>query len=475
MGKSLIRKTCRLEYFMASNEKRVRPFGMRDKIGYLLGDFGNDFTFMLSSLFLLKYYTDVMEVSAGVVGVVMMVSRFVDAFTDITMGRIVDGFPAGKGGKFKPWLLCICIPVALFSFLIYQSQFADASQTFKIVWLTVTYLLWGSFFYTAINIPYGSMASAISAEPADRASLSTYRTIGSTLAGLVIGAGIPILAYVTVDGKEILSGSRMTWIAGIFSILAIVCYLLCYSLVEERVEYQKQERKTTGGEVFRSLVQNKALLGLIFAAILLLFAQLTMSSMNNYVFPNFYRNAQAISVMSIAGNIAILGVCAPLTVPIARKIGKKELGVISCLYSAAVFLVAYIIRPANVWVFVALETLAQLGMGFFNMVVWAYITDVIDDAEIRDGRRQDGTIYSVYSFARKLGQALAAGLTGVLLSLIGYTKETAFDEAVTNGIFDITCLVTGLGFLACGLVLWFLYPLNKKKVEENQRILAEKR
>ena len=93
-----------------------RPFGFRDKLGYLLGDLGNDFTFILSSSFLLKFYTDVMGVSGAVVGVVMMVSRFVDAFTDVAMGRICDRSPRSKGGKFRPWILRMCVPVALSSF-----------------------------------------------------------------------------------------------------------------------------------------------------------------------------------------------------------------------------------------------------------------------------------------------------------------------------------------------------------------------
>ena len=99
------------------------------------------------------------------------------------------------------------------------------SYGFKVAWMVITYLLWGSVFYTAINIPYGSMASAISAEPNDRASLSTWRTIGSTLASLVIGAGTPLVAYVTVDGNPVLSGSRMTIIAGIF--FCMCSHLLC--------------------------------------------------------------------------------------------------------------------------------------------------------------------------------------------------------------------------------------------------------
>ena len=167
---------------MMENEKtEYRKFGWRDKLGYLFGDFGNDFTFILSSSFLLKFYTDVMGVSAAVVGVVMMVARFVDAFTDVAMGRICDRAKRTAAGKFKPWILRMCGPVAIASFLIYQSSFAGMPMWFKIGWLFVTYILWGSIFYTSINIPYGSMASAISAEPGDRQSLSTYRSIGTLL------------------------------------------------------------------------------------------------------------------------------------------------------------------------------------------------------------------------------------------------------------------------------------------------------
>ena len=174
---------------MANEMQKTTPFGMRDKVGYMFGDFANDFTFILSSSFLMKFYTDVMGVSAGVVGMIMMIARFVDAFTDVTMGQIVDRSKPTRDGKFRPWLKRMCGPVAIASFLIFQSGLAGMSYGFKVAWLFVTYILWGSIFYTSVNIPYGSMASAISADPKDRAELSTWRTIGSTLASLVIGVG----------------------------------------------------------------------------------------------------------------------------------------------------------------------------------------------------------------------------------------------------------------------------------------------
>lgn len=112
-----------------------RKFGMADKLGYMFGDFGNDFAFILSSMFLLKFYTDVMGVSAAVVGTMMMAARLLDAFTDVTMGQIADRSRGNKKGKFAPWLLRMCGPVAVSSFLMYASWFAEMPMTFKIIWM----------------------------------------------------------------------------------------------------------------------------------------------------------------------------------------------------------------------------------------------------------------------------------------------------------------------------------------------------
>ena len=124
---------------MASKSTSPRPFGMRDKVGYMFGDFGNDFTFILSSMFMMKFYTDVMGIAAGLVGMLMMVARFVDAFTDVTMGQIVDRSKPTKDGKFRPWIKRMCGPVAIASFLIYQSAFANMAYGFKVFWMFFTY------------------------------------------------------------------------------------------------------------------------------------------------------------------------------------------------------------------------------------------------------------------------------------------------------------------------------------------------
>lgn len=458
-----------------SEKNNVRPFGFKGKIDYMFGDFGNDFTFILSSSFMLKFYTDVMGIHAAVVGVLMMAARFVDAFTDVAMGQIVDRSKPTKDGKFKPWLRRMCGPVAISSFLVFQSGFANMPYLFKVVWMIVTYILWGSIFYTSINIPYGSMASAISADAKDRASLSTWRSIGSTLAGLVIGVGTPLFAYETVNGNTILSGNRMTIIAGVFSVMAVICYMLCFKLATERVEVPQNNTKFNFGDLMKSLVTNRSLIGIIAAAILLLLVMLTMQGMNAYLFPNFYGNVAAQSVAALAGSLVMLVVCAPLATKLSAKYGKKELAIGSCLFGAVVYLICWVLKPENPYTYVVFYVVANIGVGFFNMVIWAMITDVIDDAEVKNGVREDGTIYSVYSFARKIGQALSSGMIGALLSVIGYSAATAFNPEVVNGIFNMTCIIPAIGFVGIALVLMFLYPLSKNRVEANVLELKKRR
>ena len=461
---------------MSVVSEQTRPFGFRDKLGYLFGDFGNDFTFILSSSFLLKFYTDVMGVPAAVVGVVMMIARFVDAFTDVTMGRICDRSRITAAGKFKPWILRMSGPVAIASFLIYQSGLAGMPMAAKIAYLVVTYILWGSIFYTAINIPYGSMASDISPEPGDRQSLSTYRSMGGMMAGTIIGALVPMVAYRDVNGQAVLDGGTFTLIAGLFSVLAVGCYLLCYTLVTERVRPQDtpKSKQPSTWAMLKNAASNRSLISIIVASILMLLAQLTIQSMANYVYPNYYNSpkAQAASTFLMLGGMSV---AAAIAKPLARRFGKTEISAATNALAALISLGLYFFRPANVWVYVAIQTLNWLGLGVFAMVSWALITDVIDDAEVKNGIREDGTVYALYSFARKLGQAASAGLTGGLLTIIGYDQTTAFEPSVINGIYSISALVPALGFGLLAAVLWWWYPLRKAVVERNVATLKRKR
>ena len=464
---------------------------MKDKLGYLFGDFGNDFTFILSTMILSKFYTDVMGVSAGVVGTIMMLARFVDAVTDVSMGRICDRSKPTAAGKFKPWIMRMCVPVAIASFLMYAPGLAgewvaEWPNGVRVAYLAISYLLWGSFCYTGINIPYGSMASAISADPGDRQSLSTFRTMGGMLAGMVIGIGLPLIAYEKTplaDGtvKETLIGSKVALAAAIFSVLAVVCYILCYKLIVERVRVENtaEQKGPSVGGMLKSAISNRALISIIAASVVMLLAQLTMQNMAAYIYPDYYNNATAQSASTMLMMVGMIG-AAVVAKPLAARFGKAEVSVVSNLFAGVVMVVIWIIKPANVWIYCGLQMVSWLGLGVFSMVSWALITDVIDYSELRNGVREDGSVYALYSFARKLGQALAAGLSGWMLEGIGYNSQAAADglkqtQEVLDGIFNISTLLPAMGFVLLALVLWFWYPLHKKQVDANVAALKEKR
>ena len=452
-----------------ANLTNARPFGMRDKIAYAFGDVANDCTFILSSTFLMKFYINVMGVESWIVGVMMMVARIVDAFTDMTMGRIVDLSKPTKAGKFRPWILRGSGLVAVASFLMYAIWLKNAAMPVKLVWMFATYLLWGSVFYTMVNIPYGSMASAITTDPTQRTQLSVYRNAGATVAGLIIGAGIPAVVY-NADGS--LSGEKFAVMAAIMSVLAVICYFgTC-----ERVQFTRPEKSADAPKTnfLKNMVTNRALLSIILAAIFLLLSQLTLSGMSQYVFPDYYHSSDAVSLSSLLSNLGILALAFVAT-PLSKRFGKKEISIAGMLLSTVAFVVCFLLRPESVWVFTAFYVIAYIGLGLFNTVIWACIVDVIDYGEVKNHVREDGTTYACYSFARKLGQAASSGLTGALLSLVGYTELTRTDPTVLNGVFNITCIVPIVGFLLVALVLMFLYPLDKKTVEANSAELARRR
>ncbi len=455
----------------------VRPFGFRDKIGYMFGDFGNDFSFIFASSYLMVFYTKVLGLSGYVVGLLFLGARIVDAFTDVTMGRIVDHMKPAKDGRFRPWIRWMAVPVAVASTIMYLYFVKDWVYWAKLTYVIITYLLWSSFCYTAINIPYGSMASVISPDVEGRASLSTFRSVGASLAGLVIGVLVPLIIYETdMEGNQIVKPVSFTVTAIIFGAFSIICYGLCYFLCRERVFFDKKEgQKDSVWDMLKGLGKNRPLLALVCAALMLLLASLLGQAMNNYLFLDYFKNAKAMSVvnvLSVAGTLLL----APFISKIVMRFGKKEAGALGMLAAGVLYLLLFFLRLKNIPVFMVLLFLATVGTGLFNLIIWAFITDIIDYQEVATGKREDGSVYAVYSFARKVGQALAGGVGGFVLTAIGYVSEApAQTEAVAGRIYTVATLVPGLCYLAVFLIIQFAYPLNKKEVEKNAAALQMQR
>lgn len=450
----------------------VHPFGIRDKLGYLFGDFGNDFFFTLVSAFLMVYYTDIFHISAATVGTLFLVARLWDAVADVTWGRFIDTRKSTKHGKFKPWIFRMSFPLVISGVLMFV-HIPGMSDGFYLAYAFVTYILWGTL-YSTVNIPYGSMASVITSDPVERTTLSTWRTMGAMLASLIINVGGPLIIFV---GNKI-DPNRMFLAAVIFGILAISCYMACVKLSTERViapERQASQNKGSMGKTVKGLVKNKPLMTILFASLLFMMCMMLIGAVNVYLFKDFFGNAAALSMVGFIQTATVF-LAIPLVKPLVAKFGKKETASMGMLLAALAYGVLYFLPNAGLTAFIIGSTIGMFGYGFFNLVVWAFVTDVIDYHEYLTGLREDGTVYSIYSFARKVGQAFAGGLGGFAIGAVGYNAalEKQTDTAL-SGIHTLATLLPASIYFVVFLILVFVYPLGKQRLNQLSVDLAEKR
>ncbi len=460
---------------MAQKEAISRPFGMRDKLGYFIGNIGNDLTFALAASYFMVFYSDVMGVSPALIGTLFGVARLVDAFTDLGMGAIVDNSPNTKEGKFRPWLKRVALPVGIASMLMYNIFIMDWPMTAKIVYMFVSYILWGSIAYTAINIPYGSLASVISNDAGERAQLSTFRSLGSIVTGILIGIIVPNVIY--TQGGDVLPVNFFI-LSIVMGALAAGAYLACYFMVEERVELPAKTEKFSFKEFFKELgilMKDKGFLGLMLSTMFILLGLISVGQLIQYLYMDYFQDTTYLPIATISMTLGGL-VAAPFVGKITERFGKKEAGSAALIAGGSVYILAFILRIESPLVFALMILLSSVLQGYYTMAMYAYVTDVIDDYQVKNDERKDGTIYSVYSFIRKVGQALAGVIAGSSLTWIGYQASQGAESIVQapevqEGIYSLATLIPGLSILAAGLTLLFLYPLNKERVEKNNEML----
>ncbi|SFM22754.1 glycoside/pentoside/hexuronide:cation symporter, GPH family [Paenibacillus sp. 1_12] len=448
----------------------IRKFGLKDKLGYLFGDFGNDFFFILVSSFLMVYYTDIFGISAVTVGLLFLVARLWDAIADVTWGRFLDSRKTGKHGKFKPWIFRMSFPLVLSGILMFV-KIPGMSDGFYLAYAFITYLVWGTL-YSTVNISYGSMASVITNDPVERTTLSAFRAMGGSLASLIINVAGPLILF--VNNKA--DASRFTLGAIIFGILSISCYMACYKLSTERVVTPEvKEHKSNLTTTLKGLLKNKPLIAILTASLIFMMCNMLLGAVNVYLFKDFFGNAAALSLVGFI-QIGTVFIAMPLAKPLVAKFGKKEVAAVGMLIAGIVYMLLYFLPQLTSIPFIAISAVGMFGYAFFNLVVWAFVTDVIDYHEYLTGLREDGTVYSVYSFSRKVGQAIAGGIGGFALTAVGYdATHKVQTQSALDGIHTIATLVPGIVFLLVFIVLVFLYPLTKQQSKQLTLDLASKR
>lgn len=446
----------------------ARPFGIRDKIGYALGDFACNLSFTLISTYMMLYYMQYMHVKETDWAWIIIVGKLWDAINDPIIGGLTDRVKIGKS-KYKSWISIGSIGLVIFTTVIFLPV-PEASYTVRILLCLLSYMVW-SVFYTMVNVPYGSLHSAISDDPNHRATLSTFRSVGAGVSMLIIML-LPSFVY---DSNENLKGEMFVWLALGFSVVAFLSLIGVNKLTTERVNTSQpiEKKKQNYFQVLLAFAKNRPIWALTIASMAQAICFVGANSMNQIVFQSFFRDTSILTVVTIVSYIPMVAVMFILSKLVAR-FGKRNCVIVSCAISLVgaigmlVFPFKYTQAGASVdvvsiIVWTVLLMIANIGNGLFGVIVWAMVVDCIDYQNIKTGQRDEGSIYSLYSFFRKLAQGIGSSLVAMVLAWLGYKKELGgsqpYEVAADIKTGYVLFLLIGLAVMLISVLA--IYNINK--------------
>jgi glucuronide carrier protein len=436
-----------------------RPVGsgrlrMLQVVGYGAGDAGNNVAFQMPALFLLIYYTDVAGIPAATAGSILLVVKVWDAFADLFAGRMVDRTMT-RWGKFRPFILFGALPLLLLNLAVFWVPDFDTLGA-KVIYATVTYALLG-LAYSLVNIPYGSMAGAMTQVDTDRARLSAARMVGSGVTILLLS----LVLAPRLTASEDLQGA-FTSTAVVFVVIGFALYMLCFATARETVVRDVQ--RVSLHQALSTLRQNDALVRLCLSSVLYLTGQSVVSAGALYYAREVLEDGGLGAIVTIVTTGAVVYV-GPVGPRIMSTFGKKQSFIIGGLIAAAGGLLLLVVPSSNTVGQVGSLGLVGFGMGVLNTMTWAQGADTVEYGEWKTGIRAEGATYSVFSFTRKVGQAIGAALFSYALAAGDYvTTDHAAgavqpDKAVDAIRWTMGILPAGLFLLAVAVMA--SYPITE--------------
>lgn len=456
----------------------TEPLTARNYLAYAAGDTAGNVCFTMAGTFLILYYTNVIGISGGVIGTMFLVLRFVDSVTDLLMGRVIDAKKPGRMGKFRPLILWFFIPMLVVNWAMYAAAwiFPDQGTGFYTVYMYVTYFLMGSVFYTIVNIAYGAMVPSLTQDPSERGKLAAFRMYGA--AAMILALNWIIAPLIRRhEGDAVALQNSLALAIGIVSLVAAGLYLFLVWGTREQV--YRSPRPVTFRESFSALLTNRPLQILSLGSVAMLTGMTVLSTLASYIALYAQRDAAYIAINATAQTAALF-IVGPLIPMIVRRIGKRlGLILVSCfLYLGSLLLVLAPLEEVPV-----LGTVAFFIMGFgvfgINTLMWALEADCVEYGEWRIGARTEGTTYAVFSFMRKMGQALGGFIGGWVLVWAGFqSAQVAAGAPVSDTVaMNIVLWATGaivVTTLVGQLIMWF-YPLTERRFAEIVEEIAARR
>jgi glycoside/pentoside/hexuronide:cation symporter, GPH family len=446
----------------------------RERLAYGVGDFASGLYWQTITVYLTFFYTDVFGLGALAVGTMLGVSRSLDALFDPLMGAIADRTQT-RWGKFRPYLLWLCVPLAGAGVLTFTVPDADPSARLVWAWVTFNLLM---LLYTSINIPYTAMLAVLTPSPAERTSLASIKFVFAFAAGMFVSAAVLPLARALGAGDAARGWQRCFVLLGG---LATLGFLATFIGTRERVQPLRHQTSNLPRDL-RDMFSNRPLLILV-AYTLLFNVTLSVRSSVSVHYVKYYVGDQPLTLpaflpglggtraLSVEELVAIFNtggglscLCGVLLTPVlSRLLSRKALVIV--LYAVVLIstIAVYWIRPDQVSLLFCLGLVTGFAGGPLSPLLWAMYADTVDYAEWKTGRRATGLVFATVLFASKQGWAIGVIVSLGLLSELGFVASSTQTPQSLNGLVLLVSLVPGaLGALALALMLF--YPLHDRQL-----------
>ena len=457
------------------DSKGFRKFGIRDSIAYAAGDLGCNMSFALKGTMAI-FWTQFMGMDLWY-ALLLIVVQVWDAINDPLIGSIIDADKhTYKRNKFLSYIWAGSIGLIVGGACCFL-PFPNAPTWAKFIIFIAGYVVWDAF-YTVANVPYGSLLSLISNDVKDRASLSAWRSIGSIFGNMLPMVILPFIIY---DSNNNLIGERVFIAALIMGVLGFFCFQFMIKNTEIRVDtsvaLNEDAPKFNVFKAFLNFIKNRPAVGATVAAMGMFIGMQGATTAVTVIFQSYFKNVQISGIVQLFAMIPIV-VFTPLARKMVAKYGKKELAMFGSIVSIIAGLGLFIIMPNNTGldliIYIICQLFFSLGLGIYSTVSWAMMGDAIDYNEWKFGTREEGVVYSLHSFFRKLAQGIGPSLILVIMVAFGYdgaNEGNQLWEVAVNMRYIVaaTFLFSAvLQFLGLGVI----YNLDKKTLSKMNKDLG---
>ena len=457
------------------DSKGFRKFGIRDSIAYAAGDLGCNMSFALKGTMSI-FWTQFMGMDLWY-ALLLIIVQVWDAINDPLIGSIIDADRhTYKRNKFLTYIWAGSIGLIIGGACCFL-PFPNAPTWAKFIIFIAGYVVWDAF-YTVANVPYGSLLSLISNDVKDRASLSAWRSIGSIFGNMLPMVILPFIIY---DGNNNLIGERVFIAALIMGALGFICFQFMIRNTEIRVDtsvtLNEDAPKFNVFKAFGNFIKNRPAVGATVAAMGMFIGMQGATTAVTVIFQSYFKNVQISGIVQLFAMIPIV-VFTPLARKMVAKYGKKELATFGSIVSIIAGLGLFIIMPNNTGldlvIYIVCQLFFSLGLGIYSTVSWAMMGDAIDYNEWKFGTREEGVVYSLHSFFRKLAQGIGPSLVLIIMVAFGYVGANEGNqlwEVAVNMRYIVaaTFLFSAiLQFIGLGVI----YNLDKKTLEQMNKDLG---